>query len=161
MLDIKIIRKDAEMVKKALRDRNQDANAVDELLKLDAKWRQGKAEAEALRAERNKLGLAISEAKKNGKNAAALVKKSGEISARANELGEEVEKLKEEVGERMLQLPNIPDRSVKVGKDESENPELRRWGKPREGKALAHDEIGLRTGLLDFERGTKLGGHRF
>ncbi|MFA5077462.1 MAG: serine--tRNA ligase, partial [Candidatus Micrarchaeia archaeon] len=161
MLDIKLIRKDAEAVKKALRDRNQDAGIVDKLTELDAKWRQDKAEAEALRAERNKLGLAISEAKKQGKDASGFVRKSGEVSARAKELGEEVERLEKELDEMMLQVPNIPDKSVKIGKDESGNQEVRKWGEPGKVKGLAHDEIGLRTGLLDFERGSKLGGHRF
>ncbi len=163
MLDIKLIRSDPEALKAALANRNQDTKAVDRLLEMDKIWRKDKKEEEELRAERNKLGLAISEAKKKGQDATQHIKRSGEVSARIKALNEEVEKLEKEIADLMLRIPNIPDKSVPVGKDETQNHELRKWGIPKKTskEVLSHDALGEKLGLIDFERGAKLGGHRF
>ncbi|MEW6529123.1 MAG: serine--tRNA ligase [Candidatus Micrarchaeota archaeon] len=168
MLDIKIIRNDPELVRDALRNRQYDSSVVDTLVKLDKKWRKNKKEEEELRAQRNKLGLAISDAKKKDQDQSAeeFVKKSGEIGAKIKQLSEETESLEKEILGIMLNIPNIPHKSVPVGKDETSNVEIKKWGhrvKNSENilSILSHDVIGEKLGLLDFERGAKLGGHRF
>lgn len=163
MLDIKMIRSNPETLKAALRNRQQDVSPADKALELDEIWRKDKKEEEELRAERNRLGLAISDAKKKGQGAEDAVRRSGEVSARIKVLGEEVEKIEKDLKDIMLSIPNIPHESVPVGKDASQNAEVRKWGAPAKNSksALSHDALGEKTGLIDFARGTKLGGHRF
>lgn len=163
MLDIKAIRADPEELRAALANRQQDASVVARLLELDEVWRRDKKELDELRAERNSLGLAISSAKKKGENADKTVKRSSEVSSRIKTLDEEVAKLEKELEDIMLLIPNIPHSSVPVGKDETCNKEVMKHGIPKLGSkdALPHDELGEKLGLIDFERGSKLGGHRF
>lgn len=167
MLDIKLIRNNPEILRTALQNRQLDPSILEKLLDLDTKWRTDKKEEEGLRAERNKLSLAISEAKKKSGEVNVkeqkLKKKSGEISARTKELSAEVEQLEKEIKLLMLTIPNIPHVSVPIGKDESGNLEIRKYRNPTRSSAnvLSHDILGEKLGLIDFERGTKLAGHRF
>ena len=163
MIDIKTIRNAPEAVKTALANRQQPQQAVDQVCELDRVWRADKKEEEELRAERNKLGLEISAEKKAGKGAEDLVKRSGEVSTRIKILNEEVERLENDISAIMLTIPNIPDSSVPVGKDEACNIESSKFGKPEKTSkdVLSHDVLGEKLGLIDFERGSKLGGHRF
>lgn len=163
MIDKEMLRNEPEKIRKALEDRGADGKALDELVKLDEGWKTRKVEADGLRAERNKLGPQIAEAKKKGEDAKSLIKKGEEIAEKL----ERIERAEEEFeGKReglMLTVPNVPHESVPVGKDESENPELRTWGKTGKGSGDVepHYELGVRAGVIDFERGVKLGGHRF
>ncbi len=163
MIDIKTIRNAPEAVKTALANRQQPQQAVDQVCELDRVWRADKKEEEELRAERNKLGLEISAEKKAGKGAEDLVKRSGEVSTRIKILNEEVERLENDISAIMLTIPNIPDSSVPIGKDEACNIEVSKFGKPEKTSkdVLSHDVLGEKLGLIDFERGSKLGGHRF
>lgn len=163
MLDIKLIRSNPEILEKSLKDRNQPADALANILSIDEKWRRIKKEEDGLRSERNKLGLEIADGKKKKIGVEPQLKRSGEISARAKQLGEEQEKLNSEIASILLGVPNIPHESVPVGKDETQNPEIRKWGVPKKKSAdvLSHDEFGTKTGLIDFERGVKLSGSRF
>lgn len=163
MIDIKILRNDPAVVLESLTHRNQASDHAKSIVSIDEKWRKIKKEEDDLRAERNKLGLEISEGKKQKKNVDNQIKRSGEISARIKEIAEEQKKLDAEIEKILLTIPNIPDKSVPIGKDENDNPEVRKWGTPKKHSkdVLSHDAIGEKLGLIDFERGVKLSKHRF
>lgn len=164
MLDLKLLQKQPEIVEQALKARNSDVKVAD-FQRLDARRRELLAEVEDLKSERNKLSSEVAALKRDGKDAQAeaLVAKSSEIGEKVKLLDAKTEEVKGELGDWMLNIPNIPDASVPVGKDENDNPELHRWGdiphfsfQPKE-----HWELGTALGGLDFDRAGKLAGSRF
>jgi len=163
MIDIKSTRTNPSILKKALTHRNHSLEPLERLLAVDEIWRRIKKEEDDLRAERNKLGLEISEGKKAKKNVDKQLERSSEISARIKQISEEQKKIDADMEAIALTIPNIPHASVPVGKDEKDNPEVRKWGTPKKTSkdVLSHDEFGTKTGLIDFERGVKLAGSRF
>ncbi len=165
MIDLKLVRANPAILKKALHDRNYtDREAVlSAIASLDQEWREIKSQEDTLRAERNKLSLEINELKKSKKDAQKQIDRSKIVAEEIKAINLKTEDLENQLKALLLTVPNIPDASVNVGKDETENKELRHWGKPRkkEGDVLSHDELGTKTGWLDFDRGSKLGGHRF
>lgn len=168
MLDINLFRKGSETVLDMLERRNypkEHVGIADEIAMKDEQWRSLKKEEEQLRADRNKLSVEVNAAKKAKNEAAAqkVIKQSGEVSARVKEINEKTEALEKEIKNMLLSLPNFPHESVPKGKDESGNKEVRKWGVPKKkaGDVIAHDELGAKTGLIDFERGVKLAEHRF
>ncbi len=162
MLDLKLLQKQPQVVAKALADRNSPIS-VDEFLDLDARRRAALSEVETLKSRRNSESAEVARRKREGKDSAELVAKLGELSARIKELDAEASDLSEKVYQWMLRVPNIPDASVPVGADERDNPELHRWGAPREFAFTPrqHFEVGAARTGLDFERGAKLAGSRF
>jgi len=165
MLDIHLFRETPEVVKTALKNRQEDEllSAVDEIIKEDGKWRKMKKEEEKLRSERNKFSLEINKLKKEKKPADKIIKKCSEISAKIKKSSEKTDEFEEKIKEKLLVFPNLTDNSVPVGEDETKNPEIRKWGKPKKTSkdVLSHHDIGVKAGLIDFERGVKLSGHRF
>lgn len=164
MLDIELLRKDPEWVRERLSTRDKAyAELVDKALELDRERRAILKEIERLRAERNAKSKEIGRLKKEGKD-------TSELEAEVKNLRESIEKYEVELSEVetklrevMLSIPNLPHESVPVGEDESQNVEVRRWGKPREFnfQPKPHWEIGERLGIIDFERASKLSGSRF
>jgi seryl-tRNA synthetase len=164
MLDIELLRKNPEFVKERLRLRREDyPRLVDEALRLDEERRSILRELESLRAERNALSKEIGKRKSKGEQTAELEGKVKEIKEKIEVLEAQLSKVEEQLKRVMLSIPNIPHQSVPVGKDETENVEVRRWGVPREFdfEPKAHYEIGEALGILDFERGASLAGSRF
>lgn len=163
MLDRRFIRENSKQVKKHFKNRGEDVKIIDAFLKKDERWRSLKGDLDSLKAERNKLGLEISEQKKEKKNADKQIKKSSKISKEIKEKQEEVEELEKWLRETELNFPNLLSESTPIGKDENDNPELRKFGKPKKFSkdVLPHDELGKRFDVIDFERGAKLAGHRF
>jgi seryl-tRNA synthetase len=164
MLDIELLRKNPEFVKERLRLRKEDyPRLVDEALRLDEERRSILRELEALRAERNALSKEIGKRKSKGEQTAELEGKVKEIKEKIEGLEDKLSKVEEQLKRVMLSIPNIPHQSVPVGKDETENVEVRRWGVPRDFdfEPKAHYEIGEALGILDFERGASLAGSRF
>ncbi|MCC6064280.1 MAG: serine--tRNA ligase [Thermocrinis sp.] len=164
MLDIELLRKNPEFVKERLRLRREDyPRLVDEALRLDEERRSILKELEALRAERNALSKEIGKRKSKGEQTAELEGKVKEIKEKIEGLEDKLSKVEEQLKSIMLSIPNIPHQSVPVGKDETENVEVRRWGVPRDFdfEPKAHYEIGEALGILDFERGASLAGSRF
>ncbi len=159
MIDINVLRENPEKVKEMLRHRNQDPSPVDKILALDKEWRELKGRLDSLRGERNTLGLEISEKKKQKKSADAEMKKSRELALMIEGVEKEVRKVEEERYSIWVDISNITHSSVPVGKDENDNKEIRKWGKPNKFKndVKPHEELPF----FDFERGVKLGGHRF
>ncbi len=168
MLDIRLFRDSPDSIKAALHARQAPSETialVDEVCKKDELWRQVKKEEEGLRAERNRLNNEIINAKKAKKENEAenAIKRSGEVSSRVKEISIETESLEKEIRALMLQIPNIPDGSVPAGKASTDNPVIRTWGAPKNKSkdVIDHHDWGVKTGLIDFERGAKLSGHRF
>ncbi len=164
MLDIKLIRENPEKVKAAMKTRNKDMDAiVDEILAIDKQVRELTQKADALKAEQNAASKQIPQIKKEGGDIS-------EIMARMNAIKEEVKTLDADKAElaakqktMMYEFPNVPSDTTPVGKDDSENVEVRRWGEPRnfDFEAKAHWEIGADLGILDPETAAKVTGARF
>lgn len=162
MLDLKLLQKDPETVAAALKARNSSIS-MDEFLDMDKRRRAALAEVESLKSRRNTESTEVARRKKAGEDTAELVAELGELSDKIKALDAEAEAIKEEVYQWMLSVPNIPDASVPVGKDETENVEVHRWGdQPKFSFPVKeHWELGAALGGLDFERAGKLAGSRF
>jgi len=164
MLDIELLRKNPKFVNERLRLRREDyPRLVDEALRLDEERRSILRELEALRAERNTLSKEVGKRKSKGEQTAGLEGKVKEIKEKIEGLEAQLSKVEEQLKSVMLSIPNIPHQSVPVGKDETENVEVRSWGVRGdfEFEPKAHYEIGEALGILDFERGASLSGSRF
>ncbi len=164
MLDIELLRKDPEWVKERLSTRDKVyAELVDKALELDRERRAILKEIERLRAERNAKSKEIGKLKKEGKDTAELESEVKNLRGSIEKYEVELFEMETKLREVMLSIPNLPHESVPVGKDESQNVEVRRWGKPRDFnfEPRPHWEIGERLGIIDFERASKLSGSRF
>ena len=132
MLDIKIIRNDPEMVKKAMKNRNTDLDSViDEILDIDKKRRTIISETESMKANQNAFNKKIPAMKKNGEDVSSVMKDLKELSNKISEKNKELSALESRQRELLLTIPNISHESVPIGKDDSENVEIRRNGEPR------------------------------
>ena len=160
MLDIKFVRENPEIVKQNIRNKFQDAKLplVDEVLELDARNREIKQEVEALRAEKNKASKEIGAmmAQKKIEEAEALKKKVAESNGRINELSEEEKEVEEKLKKNMMIIPNIIDPSVPIGKDDSENVEVERFGEP----VVPDFEIPYHTDIMESFNGIDLDAAR-
>ena len=163
MLDIKRIRENFEEVKAGVEKRGKGDFGLGQVKELDVKRREILAEVEALKNKQNVTSREVPKLKKEGKDTTGLFKEMKELSSRIKELDGEVAKVEEELRSVLLGVPNVPCAEVQVGKDDTENVELRKWGKPREFgfEAKAHWDIGEGLDILDFERAGKLSGARF
>ena len=164
MLDIKVIRQDPERVKAACRSRNKDLDAVvDEIMSIDAERRAITSEADELKAQQNQASKQIPAIKKAGGDVSEIMAKMKEISAKVGELNAKLGDLEAKQRDLALSIPNIPHESVPVGKDDTENVEIRRWGEPKQFpfEPKAHWDIGADLGILDPETAAKVTGTRF
>ncbi|MDK2885536.1 MAG: seryl-tRNA synthetase [Thermosipho sp. (in: thermotogales)] len=165
MIDIKLLRQNPEIFIEALKKRNASTELVDEILKIDAEWRKLTTEINNLKAERNNLSKLVAKAKaeKDEEKAKELIERSKKIGEEIKKIEEKQKELEEKIMEIALNIPNIPADDVPVGKDETENVEIRRWGEPKkfDFEPKAHWDLGPDLGLLDFERAAKLSGSRF
>ena len=167
MLDIKFVRENPEIVKQNIRNKFQDKKLplVDEVLELDKRNREIKQEVEALRAERNKLSKEIGGLMKQGKKEEAEeVKRQVAASAdRINELSAEEAEVEEKLKTNMMVIPNIIDPSVPIGKDDSENVEIERFGEPGvpDFEIPYHTEIMESFNGIDLDSARKVAGNGF
>ncbi|MBM3229517.1 serine--tRNA ligase, partial [Candidatus Parvarchaeota archaeon] len=164
MLDLKKVRENPQEIRSGLAARNYPAKALDEALALDCEWRKLKTDADSLKAQRNKLSLEVSAAKKEGgKDVGPLIASSQEISAKIKGTDEACDSIEQKMRDMLLFLPNTPDKSVPVGADETANPVIREWGRPEKTArdVLDHHELAQKLDIVDFERGAKLAGSRF
>ena len=157
MLDIKFVRENPELVKENIKKKFQDAKLplVDEVLQLDAELRAAKSEAEALRASRNKLSKNIGALMAQGKKeeAEAVKRQVTENADRLKELEAQEAELSERLRKDMMTIPNIIDASVPIGKDDSENVEVQRFGEP----AVPDFEVPYHTDIMERFDGIDLG----
>ena len=160
MIDIKLLRENPELVKANIKKKFQDTKLVlvDEVLDLDKKNRAAITEVEGLRAERTKLSKQIGSLMSSGKKEEAekIKLQSQEIGNKISELEVEQEKFQEEIKNRMMVIPNIIDDSVPVGKDDSENVELERFGEP----VVPDFEIPYHTDIMESFDGIDLDSAR-
>ena len=167
MLDIKFVRENPEIVKQNIRNKFQDKKLplVDEVIELDKRNREIKQEVEALRAERNKLSKQIGGLMKQGKKEEAEeVKRQVAASAdRINELSAEEVEVEEKLKNNMMVIPNIIDPSVPIGKDDSENVEIERFGEPvvPDFEIPYHTEIMESFNGIDLDSARKVAGNGF
>jgi len=162
MLDINLIREKPDVVRKALKDRQDDPSSVDSVLKLDEKRRTLLAEVEKLKAERNVVSKEISQLK-DASARQSKIEAMRVVGDKIAALDKEVTDVDVELTAIVSALPNIPDARTPYGKDDSENVVLRTVGEPREFdfQPKPHWDLGPALGIIDFERGTKLTGSRF
>ena len=167
MLDIKFVRENPEIVKQNIRNKFQDKklHLVDEVIELDKKNREIKQEVEALRASRNKLSKEIGAlmAQKKKEEAEEVKKQVASQADRMNELSEEEKKVEEEIRTRMMVIPNIIDPSVPIGKDDSENVEIHKYGEPvvPDFEVPYHTEIMEKFDGIDLDSARKVAGNGF
>ena len=167
MLDIKFVRENPEIVKQNIRNKFQDKklHLVDEVIELDKKNREIKQEVEALRASRNKLSKEIGAlmAQKKKEEAEEVKKQVASQADRMNELSEEEKKVEEEIRTRMMIIPNVIDPSVPIGKDDSENVEIQKYGEPvvPDFEVPYHTEIMEKFDGIDLDSARKVAGHGF
>ena len=167
MLDIKFVRENPEIVKQNIRNKFQDKklHLVDEVIELDKKNREIKQEVEALRASRNKLSKEIGAlmAQKKKEEAEEVKKQVASQADRMNELSEEEKKVEEEIRTRMMVIPNIIDPSVPIGKDDSENVEIQKYGEPvvPDFEVPYHTEIMEKFDGIDLDSARKVAGNGF
>lgn len=164
MLDIRVIRENPEKVKAAMKSRNKDMDAqVDRVLEIDAARRELMGKADALKAEQNAASKEIPRIKKEGGDISEIMSRMNEIKESVKKLDAELAGLDAAQKSIMYEFPNIPHESVPVGKDDSENVEVRRWGEPTkfDFEPKAHWDIGADLGILDPETAAKVTGTRF
>lgn len=167
MLDIKFLRENPEMVKQNIRNKFQDRKLplVDEVIELDIKNREIKKEVEALRAQRNKMSKQIGGLMAQGKREEAEEVKKQVISFgdRTEELGREEKEVEERIKEIMMIIPNIIDPSVPIGKDDSENVEVQKYGEPvvPDFEVPYHTEIMEKFDGIDLDSARKVAGNGF
>jgi seryl-tRNA synthetase len=165
MLDLNYVRENLDSVRTALAKRGMSAEVLDDFGQADAERRRVIAESDQLNAERNAASREIGGFMKDGKRdeAGARRKAVNELKDRIAELDHQRDEAEARIHELLSTLPNIPHESVPVGKDETANAEVRRWGTKPEFDFTPKDHVDLGTalGILDLERATKIAGARF
>ncbi len=167
MIDIKLIRENPEMVRQNMRNKFQDnkVELVDKVLALDSENRTIKTEVEALRAERNKSSKLIGGLMAQGKKdeAEAMKTKTSELGGKIDELSARENEVEEEIKTIMMRIPNIIDKSVPIGKDDSENVERERFGDPviPDFEVPYHTDIMERLHGIDLDAARRVAGNGF
>ncbi|MBV9765316.1 MAG: serine--tRNA ligase [Acidobacteriaceae bacterium] len=162
MHDLNLFRNNLAQVRDRLATRGYTLD-VDAFQSLDRRRRQCVTETEQLRSERNRATAEIGKLRKENADTAEQQQQVRAIGERIAELEEQVGKLDTEFHDLLASVPNIPQETVPVGKDETSNVELRRWGTPRDFsfQPKPHWDLGPELGILDLERAAKVTGSRF
>lgn len=165
MLDIKFIREQPDFVRENLKRRHdkEKLKLLDEILIADKKWRTVTAEINELRARRNEVSKKIAECKKEKKGVTKLMEEARRIPEKIKKLENESEKHALKVRNDLVRLPNLLHESVPFGKNDSENVEVRRWGKQPKFDFKAEDHLTIlkNLGLIDTEIAAKVAGAGF
>ena len=161
MLDIKLIRENPEIVKKAIQNKNARVD-LDGLLDLDYERRSLIQKNDDLKSQRNRVSDEIAVLKKSGKEASSMIREMQTVSSEIKMLDEKLRALESEIREIQVRIPNIPHVSVPVG-DPSKNEVHHTWGEPKpfDFQPKPHWDLGVELGLLDFDRGARLSGSNF
>lgn len=167
MIDIKLIREHPEILKENIKKKAQNEKLVlvDKAKKLDEEWRKYRLEADILRAERNKVSEAINQAKKtkDEKKVQELLNKAKEIPGKIAKLEEKEKSLELEIKKILFIIPNIMSKETPIGKDASENVEIKKGGKiPKfDFNPKTHVELAENLGLADFDASARVSGTGF
>lgn len=162
MLDIKFVREHLEEVKTMLKNRNNDLD-ISDFTNLEQERRRLLNETEELKAKRNSVSKEVSVLKKEGKDASAIIAEMREVGDKISALDAKVKEVEKKLRDLLLHIPNMPKADVPIGKDENDNPEVRRVGEPREFtfEPKEHWDIGADLDILDADRAAKVTGARF
>ena len=165
MIDIRIVRENPEIARSNIKKKFQEKKlaVLDELIKKDEEWRKLKQESDSLRADRNEISRKINEEKKAGKDTSVLMKKAKEIPDKIAETESRMAVLESESESMLRDIPNIMHPSVPLGKDASQNKELKKIGKPRSFTfpVKSHAELGEALGILDCDSSSETSGNGF
>lgn len=163
MLELKFVRNNPDIVRRALINRNMSTELIDSLIEYDIAWRECLAEGDELKHKRNVVTREIAQLKKENKDALSKIEEMQGINDRIKEIDDKIRDYKSKINDIMLNIPNIPSETTPIGKDENDNPVIRIVGEP--GKFTftpkPHWEIGEALDILDFERGAKIAGQGF
>jgi seryl-tRNA synthetase len=164
MLDARFVRENVALVRQAMSERGSSWG-LDIFIEMDEQRRRLIGRTEMLQGRRNELSKSVGELMKAGKadEAAALKEEARVVNEEIAGDAALLEQLEADVRDLLMTAPNLPHESVPCGVDETDNPEVRRWGKPREFgfEPQAHWDLGPALGIIDFERGVKLAKSRF
>lgn len=163
MLDARFVRENPERVVESLHQRGYDADVINDFLGIEDERRSLLLDVERLRQQRNELSEKISKMKKEGKDVNGETQEAKNVSETIKTKEERLKELDEKTKTFLLNIPNITHESVPVGKDETENAEIRKWGEPRQFdfEPMNHWDIGGILEIIDFERASKIAGARF
>ncbi len=164
MLDVKVIRENAEQVKTrlAMRGKSYDEE-IDQILALDQQRRDIIGRVESMKAQQNKVSKEIPKRKKAGEDVSEILTEMKTLSETVKSLDVELGEVMDKLREVLLTVPNVPADKVPEGLDDTCNPEIRRWGEPKQFayEPKAHWDIGKDLGILDPETAAKVTGSRF
>ena len=162
MLDLKFVRENLDKVAEAMKTRHTEVD-LDAFRKLDQERRDLLQEVEADKSMRNSVSAEISKMKKNGEDASEKILSMRTLGDKIAETDKKLKEVEQGLRDIMLTIPNMPDASVPVGKDDTENPEVRKWGEPThfDFEPKAHWDLGEDLGILDSNRAAKVSGGRF
>jgi len=161
MLDVKRIISAPEEIAAALKKRGLDLS-LNTILAMDAKRKSIISQVEQMQAERNSTSKQIPIWKKEGRDVLPIMEKMRSMGEQIDALNEKLREAEQAIREELLKIPNTPHESVPFGKDDTCNPEQRRWGTPPDLKdPKAHYELGESLDILDFARAGKISGARF
>ncbi len=165
MLDIRWIRQNPEMLRSALRNRNEDERIVDTILEMDEQRRILIGQLDSLKRDRNAVSKIVAKykAEKNSSEAESSIAEGKKLGEMIRSLEEKTKTLDEDQNRMLSMIPNIPSEKVPIGVDESSNQIIRTNGSPRDFpfEPKPHWELGTELQMLDFERAGKLSGSRF
>ena len=162
MLDLKFIRENPDIVQASLKHRRADIS-LSQLLDADRQWRYTQTEADKLRNYQNNVSKEIAELKRSNQNASDKIAEMKNISQKIKEFNNQAQSLKAEIDKTLMEIPNIPHETTPIGSSESDNPEIKRWGKQPnfDFEPKPHWEIAEALDIVDFRRGSKIAGNNF
>ncbi len=163
MLDIKLIRENADLVKTKLALRNEDTAKIDEILGLDKSRLEILHKVEVMKETRNKVSAEIAKMKKDNLNADDKIAEMKQVGDDIKGFDDELREIESKINTLLYYIPALPEDSVPEGKDASENVEVKIWGERKKFDFEVKDHIQLtkKLDILDFERGTKISGSGF
>jgi seryl-tRNA synthetase len=165
LLDIRLVREHPEIIRKDLAKRQapEKEKLLDEVIRWDKEWRKALADGDRLKRRRNEITKEIAAEKKAGKKTEKLRKEAASLPKKIDALDRQIDALAAQVRNGLLRLPNLLHESVPIGKDDSENVEITRWGTPRtvDFELRPHGELLEALRLADFERARKIAGAGF
>ena len=163
MLDIKRIREDFEEVKQQVEKRGKGDFGLENIKELDLNRRDILSKVEAMKNRQKTVSKEIPKLKKQGEDTSNIMAEMKTLSDDIKEMDAKLSNIEEELKLALLNVPNTPYKEVQVGKDDTENVELRKYMEPThfDFEPKAHWDIGEKLGILDFERAAKISGARF
>ncbi len=163
MLDIKMLREEPGKTIELLNRRGGDYSYLYDVIEKDQKRRQAIQESETLKAEKNEASRMIGKNKREGKPVEPIMKAMDDYAKAISALDDAIRNYDEEIRLSLLMTPNLPNEDIPVGKDDSSNVEIKRWGEQREFDfpIKSHYELGETLDILDFNRAAKISGSRF